>query len=435
MVGDRIVRSSGQASFLACGAVLAFALLSLLACEQGGGGASSTDLAGRDRGDVMREVLAMQEGPERTARFVSTLVDLDGASARALADVLAAANETVPLYERRVLYLGWAEFDPDAALQHVLSLPGDAVRSPLAVALIRRLSAEDPARARSVVLSLPEEESEGLRSALLVGLVQGWAAGEHDLEPIARLLEQVPKGWNRERATRVIMDELLERDEPDDAMAWAESIPVGGGDNYRAVAFRKVALVVGEKYPRRVAAWLEPHREHRFGQAGLRVLARTWGNQDPVAALDWAVAQPDDRGRFLAVKFAFDSWLQSDESAARTWLAGRPDDPVLDPAYLILALRVGPRDPVGASDAAMRIHDQKMRGEALAQVVGPWLEKAPAAARSWLDRNGIDTVIEERIRAEEAADDGPRDRPYTNEEDFELEAGGGRGRGGGGKRS
>jgi hypothetical protein len=386
---------------LAC--VLALLLVTALACGGEGEPETTSQVEGVTRADALRLAISLPEGPERVVALAAALGDLDPESARLLADVFLESSDGIPTYELRALYMGWTEIEPFAGLSHLFTQPVDAQRDALIGALVRRLAMIDPVRAQVFVLEMPEEDAEHMQETLMLSLVQGWVAGGNDLAPIARFMEQAPKGWNRERATRLIMDAVLERGTHQDAMEWAESITEGQSDNYRAVAFRKVALVLGEEFPLEVAAWLDGHREHRYGQAGLRVLSRVWGEVDPNAALEWALSQPDDRGRWLSIKFAFDSWVQEDEAAARAWLEARPDDPIMDPAYLMLALRTGPKTPRSAADAALRIHDERSRNDTVTRVVGPWFGKDQAAAQDWLDANQISAAVQERVRAEAIA--------------------------------
>jgi hypothetical protein len=369
------------------------------ACTEAEDGTPRTSAAGSARADDLREAIALPEGPERVTLLARAVGEMELDSAHLLADVIQGSGEQIPFYEQRVVYLGWAEIDGGEAFRNVLALPPEARRSRLAAVVIRRLAEIDPVQARVLLSSLAKSESEELGGSLLVAFVEGWAVGGHGLAPISNLLEKVPKGWNRERATRVVIDVLLERDEASEAMAWAESIPVGGGDNYRAVAFRKIALVVGEQRPRQVADWLEPHRAFRYGQAGFRVLARTWGQYDPTAAIEWALDQIDDRARFLAIKFSFDSWFQKDEAAARAWLKTQSDVPALDPVYMMVALRSGATDPHGAAEAAAKIDDDRSRLDALARVLGPWLDTEPTNAAKWLQSSRDSEAVRDRIRA------------------------------------
>lgn len=325
-------------------------------------------------------------GLERVRRLVDALSDLDSETARRLADIMDAWEAPIPVYERRLVFRTWALLDSDAALDYVSAMGRRTLhRTALASEVMSVVASRDPARARSWLMSLPEAELESYRTALAKVLVESWPIATEGYAGLTELIQTMPLGFDREGAARHLVKELVADDRVDEAMLWAESIPRHAPGQFRGLAFRKVAREVGRDSPGRVSDWLDEHREHRYGQSGIRVLARTWAARDPEAALQWALAQPDDRGRFLSLRFAFQQLYEDDRDAAIAWLGAQPDGAILDPVRLTFALAHVAKVPSQAADAAIAIHDAKSRADTLRKVLGQWVTRDPEAARAWME--------------------------------------------------
>jgi hypothetical protein len=224
---------------------------------------------------------------------------------------------------------------------------------------------------------------------MIVALVEGWPASTEGYEGVSDLIQGMPLGFARERAVRALIEGLIEDGELEATLRWAETIPLTAPGQFRAMVFRKVAVTAdGESRPR-VAEWLDSHRTERPGQAGLRVLARAWAEEDPEEALRWALAQPDDRGRFLSVKFAFQTFYEQDRDAAKAWLAAQPATPALDPARLSYALSELYVEPEAAAMGALEIQDEATRDDILGKVVRYWLGRDPKGAQAWMEASEL----------------------------------------------
>jgi len=341
-------------------------------------------------GEVRAELealLALPRGVERTGRFVGVLEGLTEERAEIVAETFEADFSLPSQYEIRLFAGEWAKQAPETALMRALAWKDRAARLSGGGEAIQVWARENPAAARQALAEISEEPSE-LRGALSTALAIGWIDSGVDPQGLAPYLSGLTE-WDRERATRQLIDKLVADRGPEAAMRWAEAIPEDAPFGFRNLAFRKISLVVGVAEPERVAQWLEPHRERRYGQSGFRILGRTWASHDPEAAIAWATSQPDDRARFLSVKFAFERWYEDDKETALAWLRNAPPGALLDPAYLMVALVDGPTDPAGAADAALRIEDDAMRADTLGKVLGPWVQSAPEDAKRWLDASEL----------------------------------------------
>ncbi len=340
--------------------------------------------------ETLRAALSKPMGIERAEGLVAAMSGLDPETARRLAEVMTNWNEPVPAYEIRLLYVTWADRDPDAALASVLAMdPATGHRKGVGAAIVRSLAAREPSRIRQWVTSLSGDEPQDFRTAMAVALVEGWPAVRLGYEGISDLIENMPLGFERERATRALVTGLIEAGRMEQVMRWAESIPLDAPGQFRGMVFRKIAVIGGEESPKRIAAWLDRHRTERYGQAGLRVLARVWAENDPEEALGWALSQPDDRGRFLSVKFAYQAFYDQDREGAIAWLAAQADSTALDGARISQALSEMYVDPEAATRAALEIGDPGTRDDILGKVVRYWASQDVDAAKSWIDASGF----------------------------------------------
>jgi hypothetical protein len=344
--------------------------------------------------EALRSALQKPQGLDRVRDYVRALSNLDPDTARRLADQFTdtdkKADEKVPAYELRLFYTTWAEVDADGALNYILELPEEApFRNNVASSVVRSVTAVDPARARVWVRTLPETESEEFRVSLAIALVEGWPAATAGFQGVSEVVEQLPVGFARQRAAHALAADVMAAGQIEEAIEWAESIPLSASGKLRALIFRKIAETASPAQFQPVSDWLDGHRDQREGQAGLRVLARSWATKDPEAALRWALAQPDDRGRFLSLKFAFQQYYDTDRERAQSWLNAQPDSPALDTPRLAFGLAHVHIDPAQAAETARKIHDEKNRDETLAKIVGLWLSQDRASAREWIGTSGL----------------------------------------------
>jgi hypothetical protein len=366
--------------------LLTLGLVACLACD--------SDTNREPAGDAVATFGSALEEPfgiERMRGFVFALTDLDSHTAEEIADLMSDLEEEPPLYEQKLVFVTWASRDAEAALRYALQSNENALlRKNVASTVLRAVAAQRPEVARTWFQSLSPEEPAAFRNALATALVEGWPAAEVGFEGVSEILGNLPQGYERERATRTLVEGLVDAGQMDVAMQWAESVPKSAPGQFRALAFRKLALTAGRVDPMRVSDWLQAHRQDRQGQAGLRTLARTWAQTDPLAALEWGLGQPDDRGRFLSLKLGFQQYYEDDQEAATAWLTSRPDDPRLDPARVAFALSHVPVEPSAAADQASKIQDAATRDDILRKVIRQWIDIGDAAeARQWVKASGL----------------------------------------------
>lgn len=360
----------------------------------------------------IEEALAMHPSLERTELLVSALRALDSTNALAVAEVLSDGSSDANQYEVRLFAGEWATFEPETALKETLAWNGTLERLSATAEVLRVWAGDQPVQARQAYNSRIDEMEKD-KATFASALVLGWVDSGYDPDGLLPVLISL-EDWDREKATRLLLDGLVKRGEVELAFAFADSLPEELPFGFRHVVFRKLSLVIGPSDPERVARWLEPYRSMRYGQSGLRILARTWAKKDPEAALTWAINQPDDRGRFLSVKFAFDSWYQEDPEAALAWIESIDEGINLDGAYLMIALEGKDAGMMDAARSALRIQDVWLRADTLGQTHKKWAGLDPEAARAWLESDEVTEENRQGLAAWQRGEltaGGPRTAP------------------------
>ncbi len=119
---------------------------------------------------------------------------------------------------RRELVDEWAQFDPEAAANYVLSL-GEEADSRLKTELVSEWAESDPAAAAAWLSALPEDDPAIARAS--AEIVQEWT--RYDLAASAEWLNSLPASPELDRAVISYTFRAAEED-PGTAMTWAESI-------------------------------------------------------------------------------------------------------------------------------------------------------------------------------------------------------------------
>ena len=348
--------------------------------------------------DHVRSALELPRGIERTRRYVTGIEAMGEGDARAIADLLEADLTAPNQHEIRLFAGEWARTEPDAALDRVLRWQGDPTARVSAGSEVLQVWARNrPLEARQAYQAWSAQMGKDV-GRYASALALGWIDSGLEPDGLVPFLAQL-KDWDRERATRVLLDRLVEQGDPQDAFTWAEALPDDLPHGYRHLVFRKIALVIGPNDPLLVAQWLEPSRMTRYGQAGFRILARTWANHDPEAALAWAIDQPDDRARFLSVKFGFERWYENDPTAARAWLEHVAAGTDVDAAYLMIGLLDAGKDPVTAAQAALQIEDTPLLLDTLAKVLRQWRRVDSQAANAWFASDEVPDEVRQALLA------------------------------------
>lgn len=139
---------------------------------------------------------------------------------------------------RRGLVDEWAQFDPEAAAQYVLSL-GEAADARLKTELVGEWAESDPAAAAAWLSALPADDPAIARAS--AEIIQEWT--RYDLAASAEWLNSLPPSPELDRAVVSYTFRAAEED-PETAMTWAESVD---NDRRRTWIMERVAATWKEQ--------------------------------------------------------------------------------------------------------------------------------------------------------------------------------------------
>lgn len=178
---------------------------------------------------------------------IETQIENGGLQAAKLAIDLLTDPETQNNL-RRELVDEWAQFDPEAAAEYVLSLGEDA-DSRLKTELVSEWAESSPAAAAAWLSALPEDDPAIARAS--AEIIQEWT--RYDLAASAAWLNSLPPSPELDRAVISYTFRAAEED-PETAMTWAESIE---DDRRRTWMMQRVAATWKEQDTETFQAYLD----------------------------------------------------------------------------------------------------------------------------------------------------------------------------------
>ena len=247
----------------------------------------------------------------------------------------------------------FARVNPEAAIQEALQLSDTNRARVLLHDAIRQLAGNDLEAQAARLKALPRGK---LRDTVLQGVLSGWALRQNPTAAFAALGEISP-GSARDNARNAAL------------LAWAHRDPVGALQQVNAILptlragvlgndlVTNIAEAIVNKDPRLAFEWIS-QLPAEFRAAPAIAAARSWAAKEPVAALDWCIANEVDvvRGRRFDLEQSLPGVLGEAMAAA----------PAATTAWL-QALPAGPdRDRLierGLTTGLLRAKDQLMTGD------------------------------------------------------------------------
>jgi hypothetical protein len=317
-------------------------------------------------------------------RFLQTLgpENLEEALASLNAGIVGVTDQ-----ELRIFMLAWGRFDPPGALRWAWAQDTDWAPR-LEKAAFYAWGFRDP---QAALTELETRASSGKRgSSLEKELISGWRVNG-DVDGLTAHLISMPASRERETMVSALLAQMG-KEGPDVVIAWADAIPVDGGQSFKQLAFNRGVSAVARTDARAAADWYEAHREQDYAVRALAVIARRWVDyHEPTELLVWMGDLPPIPGRSFDAEQAHGIgqgmkwWLRRDPDAAQRWLGSFSAVPaVFDPAIASLAQYLLKQNPESAVAWADRIQHEKLRSETLTKSVGRWWKRDKDAAEEWL---------------------------------------------------
>jgi hypothetical protein len=200
---------------------------------------------------AFQQALQIQDDNRLRNRLLGEVIETQIESGGLMAAKLAVDLVTDPDTQnalRRELVDEWAEFDPQAAAQYVLSLGEDAPEN-LKTTLVSEWAESDPAAAAAWLSNLPEGDPAIARAS--ASIIQEWT--RYDLAASAEWLNSLPASPELDRAVISYTFRAAEED-PGTAMTWAASID---NDRRRSWMMERVAATWKEQDAETFKAYLD----------------------------------------------------------------------------------------------------------------------------------------------------------------------------------
>lgn len=252
-----------------------------------------------------------------------------------------AKENTRSGFATNTILASWATTNPDDAILWAQANHSGTGANPYLASIIRTLGASDPARASSLLTSMPrsQERGEALDAMLPHILAKGadaartWISALTDESlrngSMMRVAEQLaqtdPKGtadWllaNPGEATNTRLDDVLgvwATTNSKAALAYFEALPKGDA---RGNALRGVVSAIASQDPRAAATMIDRYKSDVTDGAIRGFVWHSFG-ADPSLAVNYIgrISNPGEQERMY--NRTLDSWLSRDPASAQAWM-------------------------------------------------------------------------------------------------------------------
>ncbi|HSH09323.1 MAG TPA: hypothetical protein VK995_02975, partial [Oceanipulchritudo sp.] len=189
------------------------------------------------------------------------------------------------------------------------------------------------------------------------------------------LLERLPDSEFRDRMAMVVMDQILQNENPRDAITWLGEFP----QSSQHMAAASLAKTWAASEPQAAATWLTQAYPGEID--GLGVVLGEWAYTDPSNAAEWAWQNYTGEARRVLMDVISAEWVGNDGPAPLAeWLNTHDPDPTLDGAIGNLALSTAGYDPATALVWAQSMFDADARSMLEIMIGRQWIRLSPEEA-------------------------------------------------------
>lgn len=367
-------------------------LLDELSALAGTGSVARWGITDQD-GKISARILTLPQGPARTkflSSYAAGLFDKDWQQAAAWAAKLPP-NDRAAVMEglvqsslragRLIHYSGPDRREPGPerqkwALQWLETEADDATRRRMGDLYVSSLASSDPAKA----LSWAQETMSGLPLGQAVAKVISSLATT-DRTAAATLIEGLPPGGVRFKASQALMEKWLIRDAPA-AMDWLRA---QGNEGMDASGWDRIAGMWSHRDGQGFKNYVASHPEAltpAMLASGLDNLVR----KDAGGTMAWAASFPEAARPDIA-RQTFANWASSDPLSAAQYVSKNPAAPVSAANLEKVTSRLFTRDPETAVDWAVSLPPGPARDNALTKLRETIpSHKDPVRREAWLNR-------------------------------------------------
>lgn len=287
----------------------------------------------------------------------------------------------------------WARFDPSTAFERLRMRPFGDLQVGVVTAT-RTWAQRDPGAVAAALEAITDADRRDLCTK---ALVLGWMEAGH--EGVWEFVTQLPTGFTRQGAISRLSKQMVLRDGPQAALAFADAIPDDASDQFKLQVVRQVGAAIAKTDPELASEWAARHFGEPFSKTLPQMVAVRWVKRDGPQAMGWLTSLPPGTERDRAIQEAYRAWLRHDRSEAMDWMREKPRQTTFEPALSLFAVAVAIQDPRAGLGWVEKIRDPTIRRKTLVTVGWVWLQADREAGLSWLDEADLPSDVRTEILA------------------------------------
>jgi len=128
-------------------------------------------------------------------------------------------------------------------------------------------------------------------------------------------------------------------------------------------------------------------------------IAEKYANANAPAAAEWALGLPDGEPKSRALAETIGEWAKKDPAAAGAFLAKLPTTPETDRSRESYANRIAEKNPESALAWASSIVDEERKTRAVTEVARTWARQDADAAKAWISQSTLPEEVKARVQA------------------------------------
>lgn len=413
-----MTRSKLSLALAALVCVLLLVLISGVACEravsesdsmtsresaEAGAGPAGEALAADTMRDGVAKALSLHDPLDRTTQLVDLLRRLDAQNVEGAAAAYDAAAKGIEAFDVALFANAWARIDGEAALDRMIRFPDPAglFRGVAEVIFLRARRGDAAAvreyaeRAIAGQAELSVEDKQTAANIILDATARGLAAaGQHD--ELTKLLESLPSSRERSFLITKTIVELGRND--GDSRRWAESISWDAKNDLKHDVLRPVLVTMMNWDSATAAKWYDASRDRLEPGEWLGELTEAWSPNDPVAAIEWLLAQPPSDPRAMGLRTAAYNLLRKDGPQGREWIEKRLSEPDVHAHMLFpLVQYIISVDIHQALPLAREIEGEGDKIAALKQILMIWSRRDYDAVQKYMAEVGVPPQVKEAV--------------------------------------
>ena len=335
--------------------------------------ASADPNRGETAAGNLRRAAAAKDPLERLRFLMDALTTLgpgDGDKVREYLEGLPPGGMS-RMREVPLILQAWARVDGPGAVTYALANYQDRGGRWMAASALQGWAAADPASALAFAEDIRAEG--GGPNPYVAGVLSGWA--QENAGAVAQYLSGLPEG-ERDRYLRAVTQTVIGQGQ-ETAWNWALSIT---DPALQREAFGQVVEAYAGQDPAAMAARLLPYATQDFAAPALAALAREMARESGVKGIEFVSGLPPGEARDQAEAIAIREWAREDPQAAGEWLVAQPQ--VSNDALSTYARQVVRQDPAAALEWAGAIDNPAQQLRTKIAVLQSLARQDPVAAEA-----------------------------------------------------